>query len=179
MTHSEGQENFDQSLPTPTLTYEYEVLVSFRGKDTCTSFTSHFLAALDHKRIHAYRDDINLPRGGEIGPKLLKAIETARIAIVVFSKKYATSDWCSDELVKIMECKSVLNQRVLPIFYDVSQFKVPKQKGIFAKALLNGPVHKVNNWRAELTKAANLTGLHLEQYRYIIYYMFDRLANML
>ncbi|KAL4603061.1 hypothetical protein ACB092_10G098500 [Castanea dentata] len=154
MTHSEGQENFDQSLPTPTLTYEYEVLVSFRGKDTRTSFTSHFLAALDQKRIHAYRDDINLPRGGEIGPKLLKAIETSRIAIV---------------LVKIMECKSVLNQRVLPIFYDVSKFKVPEQKGIFAKALLNGPVHKallngpedkVNNWKVALRDTVNLAGWH-------------------
>ena len=32
------------------------------------------LSALDRKGIRAYRDDINLPRGGEIGPELLKAI---------------------------------------------------------------------------------------------------------
>ena len=67
--------------------------------------------------------------------------------------------------MKIMECKSVLNQRVLPIFYGVSQSEVLEQKGISAEALLNGPVHKVNNWRTALTEAANLTGLHLEQYR--------------
>ena len=41
MTHSEGQENFDPSLSTPTLTHEYEVFVSFRGADTRKSFTSH------------------------------------------------------------------------------------------------------------------------------------------
>ena len=92
MTHSDGQENFDLSLPTPTLTYEYEVFISSRGKDTHTSFTSHLLDALDRKGIRAYGDDINLPRGGEIGPKLLMAIETSRIA-VVFSKNHATSDW--------------------------------------------------------------------------------------
>ena len=161
MTHSEGQENFDLSLPTPTLTYEYEVFISSRGKDTHTSFTSHLLDDLDRKGIRAYGDDINLPRGGEIGPKLLMAIETSRIA-VVFSKNHATSDWWLDELVKIMECQSVLNQRVLPIFYDVSQSERLEQKEIFAEALLNGPIHKVNNWRTALTEAANLTGLHLE-----------------
>ncbi|KAL4639170.1 hypothetical protein ACB092_03G198300 [Castanea dentata] len=165
MTHSEGQENFDPSLSTPALTstHEYQVFVSFRGADIRTGFKSHFFAALNHERIGAYRDDIDLPRGGEIGPELLKAIETSRIA-VVFSKNYATSDWCLDELVKIMECKRLLNQRVLPIFYDVSQSEVLEQKGIFAKALLKGPEDKVNNWRAALTETADLAGLHLEQY---------------
>ena len=112
-----------------------------------------------------YRDDINLPRGGEIGLELLKAIETSRIAVVVFSKNYGTSDWCLDELVKIMECKKLLNQRVLPIFYDVSQSEVLEQKGIFAEALLKGPEDKVNNWRAALTEAADLAGLQLVKYR--------------
>ena len=165
MTHSEGQENFDPSLSTPRLTHVYEVFVSFRGADTRTSFTSHLFAALDRERIGVYRDDINLPRGGEIGLELLKAIETSRIAVVVFSKNYGTSDWCLDELVKIMECKKLLNQRVLPIFYDVSQSEVLEQEGIFAEALLKGPEDKVNNWRAALTEAADLAGLQLEKYR--------------
>ena len=86
MTHCEGQENFDPSLSTPRLTHVYEVFVSFRGADTRTSFTSHLFAALDRERIVAFRDDINLPRGGEIGPECLKAIETSRIAVVVFSR---------------------------------------------------------------------------------------------
>ncbi|KAL4628947.1 hypothetical protein ACB092_05G273900 [Castanea dentata] len=162
MTHSKGPQNFDPSLSTPTLTYEYEVFVSFRGADTRTSFTAYLFAALDRKRIVAYRDDISLPRGGEIGPELLKAIETSRIAVVVFSKSYATSNWCLDELVKIMECKRVFNQSVLPIFYDVSQSVVLEQKGVFAEALLNGPIDKVNNWRTAMTEAANLAGFHLE-----------------
>ncbi|XP_065622972.1 disease resistance protein RPV1 isoform X2 [Quercus suber] len=162
MTHSKGPQNFDSSLSTPTLSYEYEVFVSFHGADTRTSFTAYLFAALDRKRIVAYRDDRNLPRGEEIRPELLKAIETSRIAVVVFSKNYATSDWCLDELVKIMECKRVFNQSVLPIFYNVSQSVVLEQKGVFAEALLNGPVDKVNNWRTAMTEAANLAGFHLE-----------------
>ena len=164
MTHSEGQENFP-SLSTPTLTHEYDVFVSFRGADTRKSFTSHLFAALDHERIVAYNDEKNLARGGEIGPELLKAIETSMIAVVLFSKNYSNSDWCLDELVKIMQCKKILNQRVLPIFYDVSQSEVQDQKGIFVEALLKGPIDKVNNWRAALTEAADLEGLQLEKYR--------------
>ncbi|KAF3963869.1 hypothetical protein CMV_011790 [Castanea mollissima] len=36
------------------------------------------------------------------------------------------------------------------------------EKGVFAEALLNGPVDKVNNWRTAMTEAANLAGFHLE-----------------
>ncbi|XP_065629618.1 disease resistance protein RPV1 [Quercus suber] len=164
MTHSEGQENFDPSLSTPALTHEYQVFVSFRGADLRTGFISHFFAALDHEMIGAFRDDIDLPKGGEIGPELLKAIDTSKILVVVFSKNYATSDWCLDELVKIMERKRLLNQRVLPIFYGVSQSEVLEPKGIFAEALLKGPEDKVNNWRAALKEAADLAGLQVEQY---------------
>ena len=166
MTHSKGQENFDTSLSTPTLTHEYDVFVSFRGEDTRTNFKAYLLAAFDRKRIRAYRDDVDLPRGAEIGPELLKAIETSRIAVVVFSKNYATSSWCLDELVKIMECKRLLNQSVMPIFYEVSQSVVLEQKEIFAEALLNGPIDKVNNWTTALKEAANLEGFHLEPDRY-------------
>ena len=158
MAHSVGQENFAPSLLTPTLTYEYEVFVSFNGEDTHTSFTGHLFAALERKRIHAYR-------GEYIQTELMKAIETSRIAVVVFSKNYATSNWCLDELVKIMECKRLLNQRVLPIFYDVSPSKVRKEGGNLADAILNGPEDKVNIWKAALTNVANLAGLHLKPYR--------------
>ena len=110
--------SFAPSPSTPKLIYEYEVFVSFRGADNRTGFTSHLFAALDRKTIHAYKDDINLPRGEKIGPELSKAIETSRMAVVVFSKSYATLDRCLDELAKIMECYRVLNQRA-PYFLPV------------------------------------------------------------
>ena len=139
--------------------HKYDVFLSFRGEDTRKSFTSSDLfAALGHKGIHAYG-------GEEGGPEVLKAIETSRNAVVVFSKNYATSHWCLDELVKIMECKRLFNQRVLPIFYDVSPSEVRNQKGNLAEALLNGPEDKVNSWKVALTDAANLAGLHLKPYR--------------
>ena len=156
MAHSVGQENF--ALSTPILTYENEVFISFHAEDTHTRFTGHLFAALERKRIHAYRGEFSQA-------ELMKAIETSRIAVVVFSKNYATSNGCLDELVKIMECKRVLNQTVLPIFYDVSPSEVRKHKRNLAEAILNGPEDKVNIWKATLKDVANLAGLHLKPYR--------------
>ncbi|XP_023892893.1 disease resistance protein RPV1-like [Quercus suber] len=119
--------SFAPSSSTSALRYEYEVFVSFCGEDTRTSFTCHLFAALDRKRICACRGEFN-------GTELMKAIETARMAVVVFSKSYATSDRCLDELAKIMECNRVLNQRVFPIFYNVSPSEMREQKGNFEEA---------------------------------------------
>ena len=138
--------------------YEYDVFVSFCEEDTRTSFTGHLFAAFDRKKIRACR-------GEEGGPELLKEIETSKIAVVVFSKKYATSHLCLDELVNIMECKRLFNQRVIPVFYDVSPSEVRKQKGNLAEALPNGPEDKVNSWKVALTDAATLAGLDLKPYR--------------
>ena len=151
MAHPVGKENFAPSLSTPTLTYEYEFFVSFHAEDTRKSFTSYLFAALDHKGIHVYRSEF-------IRTELMKAIETSRITVVVFSKNYTTSDLCLDELVKNMECKRALNQSVLPIFYHVSPSDVREWKGNFAEALLNGPEDKLNNWKVALRDATNLAG---------------------
>ncbi|XP_023923113.2 disease resistance protein RPV1 [Quercus suber] len=137
---------------------EYNVFVSFCEEDTRTSFAGHLFAAFDRKKIRAYR-------GEEGGTELLKDIETSNIAVVVFSKNYATSHLCLDELVKIMECKRLFNQSVIPVFYDVSPSEVRRQKGNLSEALLNGPEDKVNSWKVALTDAANLAGLHLKPYR--------------
>ena len=65
---------------------KYEVFLSFRGEDTRNGFTSHLAAALRRKQIEFFIDDEELKKGDEISPALLKAIETADISIIIFSK---------------------------------------------------------------------------------------------
>ena len=145
MAHSVGQEN------SPALTYEYQVFVSF-SEDTFKNFTCHLFVALAREGILVYRTEI-------IRTELMKAIEKSRIAVVVFSKNYGNLERCLDELVKIMECRRLFNQTMIPIFYDVSPSEVRKEKGNFAEALLNGSGDKVNSWRAALADAAGVAGL--------------------
>lgn len=83
---------------------KYDVFLSFRGTETRKTFTSHLYKALDGNKIDTYID-YRLERGDEIAPALLKAIKGSKISVVMFSKDYASSRWCLDELVHILECK--------------------------------------------------------------------------
>uniref|UniRef100_A0A2N9FER5 TIR domain-containing protein n=1 Tax=Fagus sylvatica TaxID=28930 RepID=A0A2N9FER5_FAGSY len=80
---------------------EYEVFLSFRGKDTRKSFTDYLFHDLDYEGIRTFRDDEELRVGEEIGPALLKAIEESKISIPIFSRDYASSKWCLRELAKM------------------------------------------------------------------------------
>ena len=144
----------------------YDVFLSFRGMDTRNTFTDHLYAALQRSGIFTFRDNERLERGKSISPELLKAIEESRISIVILSRNYASSTWCLDELVKIIQCMKVMGMTVLPIFYDMDPSDVRKQMGTFAQAFteheerLKDNMEKVQTWRATLSEVANLSGWH-------------------
>ncbi|WKA11443.1 hypothetical protein VitviT2T_028940 [Vitis vinifera] len=152
------------SSSTSVRKYEFEVFLSFRGEDTRNNFTDHLFINLDGMGIKTFRDD-QLERGEEIESELLKTIEESRISIVVFSKNYAHSKWCLDELAKIMDCREEMEQIVLPVFYHVDPFDVRKQTGSFGEAFSiherNVDAKKVQRWRDSLTEASNLSGFHV------------------
>ncbi|XP_042962563.1 disease resistance protein RLM3-like [Carya illinoinensis] len=102
----------------PTLPWVYDVFLSFRGEDVRQNFISHLYDALRKKGINTYIDE-HLERGKKISPALLKAIEESRISIIVLSKNNASSTWCLEELMKILECREMKQQIVLPVFYKV------------------------------------------------------------
>ncbi|PON67910.1 TIR-NBS-LRR-like protein [Trema orientale] len=138
-----------------------DVFISFRGEDTRNNFTSHLHTALVDKNIDTFIDD-KLVRGDEISQALLDAIEDSHISIIIFSKNYANSSWCLDELVHILRCKEKNNQIVLPIFYHITPSDVRKQQGSYADAFAkleerfkDQIIHK---WRAALAAASNLSG---------------------
>jgi hypothetical protein len=146
----------------------HDVFLSFRGEDTRKNFTDHLYKALDQAGIYTFRDDDELARGKEISTELLNAIQESRISIVVFSKGYASSRWCLDELVHIMNCRKTIGHTVYPVFYDVDPSDVRKQSGTFAEAFARheerfaAEMERVHKWRGALTEAANLSGWDLQ-----------------
>ena len=142
--------------------WDYDVFLSFRGEDTRNNFTGHLYKALRDQGFNTFIDD-SLQKGEEISMELVKAIESSMISIVIFSKKFASSTWCLNELVKIFECRSN-GQLVYPIFYKVSPSEIRKQDGEFGIALaeheekFKDDREKVQRWRKTLTEAANLSG---------------------
>lgn len=152
---------------------KYDVFLSFRGVDTRDNITSHLHAALVRNQIETYID-YRLERGEEISPALIKAIRESKLSVVVFSEKYATSTWCLDELVHIMDSKRGIGQFVIPIFYEVDPSHVRKQKGSYATAFdelevrFMGNMEKLEKWKAALNEAANLSGFDSTKIRFII-----------
>ena len=149
-----------------TSRWKYDVFLSFSGVDTRRSFTDHLLAALKRKGILTFKDDEGLHRGKSILSELLKAIEESRFAIIIFSKNYASSRWCLDELAEIVKCKKEKGLTILPIFYDVDPSDVRKQTGTFGQAFNKHEdkenIKKVKTWRDALEEVANLSGWHLQ-----------------
>ncbi|XP_039155633.1 TMV resistance protein N-like [Eucalyptus grandis] len=95
----------------------YHVFLSFRGTDVRQGFLSHLYVALDQKGIYTFVDSEELRKGEEISPALMRAIEESHVAIIVFSEHYASSRWCLEELLKIMECKEKMAEGV-SVFYE-------------------------------------------------------------
>ncbi|XP_004296159.1 PREDICTED: TMV resistance protein N-like [Fragaria vesca subsp. vesca] len=141
-------------------------LLRFRGVDTRNNIVSHLCRNLDQKGIKTFIDNEGLGTGDEISPALQKAIQESRISIVIFSENYASSGWCLEELVSILDCKESKQQLVYPVFYKVDPSDVRHQRGGFGLALahhesrLKDNSEKVMRWREALTKASNLSGLH-------------------
>ncbi|XP_075638552.1 TMV resistance protein N-like [Castanea sativa] len=154
------------SSSTPRWTYD--VFLSFRGEDTRKNFTDHLYKALKNKGIETFRDDEKLERGKFISQELVKAIEESRFAIVIFSKNYAFSIWCLDELVHIVRCRKEKKLEVFPIFYHVDPSDIRKQKRTFAEAFdkykenFKESIEMVETWRSSLTEVANLSGWDLQ-----------------
>ncbi|KAK9288733.1 hypothetical protein L1049_017197 [Liquidambar formosana] len=158
-----------KALPSSSSTsasrWIYDVFVSYRGEDTRNNFTDHLLAAFRRNGIRPYRDGDELERGKEIRPELLKAIENSRFSIIVFSRNYASSTWCLDELAHIIKCKKERGQTVLPVFYDVEPSDVRKQKRKFEEAFarhedrFQEEMDRLERWRDALREAANLKGV--------------------
>ena len=75
--------------------------------------------AFNQKGINAFKDDEKLKKGKTISPELSRAIEESQFAVVIFSKNYAFSTWCLDEIAKIFHCEKQMGMKILLVFYDV------------------------------------------------------------
>ncbi|TQD94762.1 hypothetical protein C1H46_019616 [Malus baccata] len=155
-----------------TPSWTYDVFLSFRGEDTRYNFTDHLYRALKRHGINTFIDDRELRSGEEISPALLKAIRESRISVIIFSENYASSRWCLDELVHILECRKSKGQMTRPIFYKVDPSDVRHQTNSYGAAFADhtrkykNDLEKVERWKTALTEAANLKGATLNGGQY-------------
>ncbi|XP_047171910.1 TMV resistance protein N-like, partial [Vigna umbellata] len=99
---------------------------------------------------------------------LCEAIEESNIFIVVFSENYASSTWCLDELVEIMERTHKNSKQVVyPVFYHVDPSDIRKIRNSFEKHMtaheneIGKESQRIQAWRSALFEAASLPGMHI------------------
>ncbi|CAM8956302.1 unnamed protein product [Rhodiola kirilowii] len=114
--------------------FEHQVFLSFRGENVSRTFIDHLYEALKGSGFKVSRDNDGLEHGQYIESKLYQTIERSQLSIVTFSRRYADSGWCLDELVKIMDCRVTLGHTVLPVFYNVEPTHVRHQSGPYKEA---------------------------------------------
>ncbi|CAA0395537.1 unnamed protein product [Arabidopsis thaliana] len=138
-----------------------DIFPSFSGEDVRKNFLSHLLKELKRRSINTFMDHV-IERSCIIADALISAIREARISIVIFSKNYAASTWCLNELVEIDNCSKYFGQKVIPVFYDVDPSHVRKQIGefgkVFKKTCEDKPADQKQRWVKALTDISNIAG---------------------
>ncbi|XP_052736086.1 disease resistance protein RUN1-like [Vigna angularis] len=112
--------------------FSYDVFISFRGEDTRDNFVGHLRKELGRRGILTFHDDRDMGIGESLSPALNNTMEESRIFIVVFSENYASSTWCLDELVRIIQLskKREKKQVVFPVFYHVHPSDILQDRNV-------------------------------------------------
>ncbi|CAN1252550.1 Disease resistance protein L6 [Linum perenne] len=168
MTSTEHESSI---LPLPS--GEYEVFLSFRGTDVRQTFADHLYTCLVGSKVHTFRDEEGLQRGEFIAPSLVKAITESKIYIPIFSKNYASSKWCLQELAKMVNCwknggGGKGQHIILPVFYlidprDVRHPDSGSYKEVFEQHSLNHDPETVLEWKNALREVGKMKGWHITE----------------
>ena len=172
------------SLPSPATSvsrnWKHDVFPSFHGADVRRTFLSHIKESFRRKGIDTFIDN-NIERSKSIGPELKEAIKGSKIAIVLLSRKYASSSWCLDELAEIMKCRQMVGQIVMTIFYEVEPTDIKKQTGEFGKAFTKTCRGKtkehIERWRKALEDVATIAGYHSHKWFVFLIYTYLNYLN--
>ncbi|XP_028802445.1 TMV resistance protein N-like [Neltuma alba] len=151
--------------PSSSSSRPIHVYLSFKGDDETCRFTDMLWAALETDDLNTFWDDKKLEPGDSIClPRhFLKPIRQSNISIVVFSKNYASSVWCLEELSEIAARIHEPRYTVFPIFCDVDPSEIQNQSNSFEKAFAQHEqrfptnLRKAHIWRSAINQVANLS----------------------
>ncbi|CAK9200268.1 unnamed protein product [Sphagnum troendelagicum] len=144
--------------------HTYDVFLNHRGPDVKTTFVAHLYDALCIAGFHPFLDAKSLIKGQHAFNSINEALSGVRVHIAVFSKGYAKSKYCLNELCDMLES----GKDILPIFYDVEPEHLRRPHhgpfaAAFRKHLKRGRKDNIKRWEEALLKVANITGFRLNE----------------
>ncbi|XP_057818926.2 disease resistance protein TAO1-like [Cryptomeria japonica] len=141
----------------------YDVFLSFRGEDVRRTFVDHLYVSLKNAGVNAFLDSHNIKRQDETRSAIQETIDNSEILIPIFSKKFADSHWCLDEVAHMCRANGI----IIPLFYDVKPTELRNPwKGAYAKAFEEKKQRyarrRINEWKTALHKVSSFSGWSTE-----------------
>jgi hypothetical protein len=146
------------------LSHTYDVFLNHRGPDVKTAFMAHLYEALRKAGFHPFLDVKSLVKGRHAFKSIDEALNSAHVHVAVFSKGYAESKYCLNELCDMLKSGKL----ILPIFLDVEPEHLTRpHHGPFAtgfrKHMKRGRQDDIKRWEKALFEVANVTGFRLNE----------------
>ncbi|XP_039156323.1 disease resistance protein RPV1-like [Eucalyptus grandis] len=171
-TAQRNKKDLHPGTPSPQIQpsgNDFDVFLSFRGVDTRNGFVDHLYCGLVGARIRVFMDDNELRLGEGLSEELRQAISNSNILIPIISENYASSKWCLQELVCMMECRKQWGHKVFPIFYKVEPAGLRSEMGRFREAFRNYKrrcfdPEVVAKWKEALAEVSSLSGWESEKF---------------
>jgi hypothetical protein len=144
--------------------HQYDVFINHRGPDVKKSFVAHLNAALGRDGFRPFLDAKSIGQGRHVFNSIDRALKGACVHVAIFSKRYAESKYCLNELCDMLNSKHV----ILPVFYGVNPEDLrwidngPFKKG-FRKHVQRGRREEIQKWKEALSKVADYRGFRLDE----------------
>nr|ACN40032.1 unknown [Picea sitchensis] len=125
------------SSTSPSHDDVYNVFINHRGPDVKNGLASHIYRRLIDHGLKVFLDKPEMQEGEPITPQIKRAIRTASVHIAIFSKGYADSTWCLDELLDMLDTVKS-GSAILPVFYNVQPSDLRWTRGgdtVYARVL--------------------------------------------
>ncbi|XP_057846543.2 disease resistance protein Roq1 isoform X2 [Cryptomeria japonica] len=138
----------------------FDVFINHRGPDVKGTLATQLYNSLQQLRIAAFLDSQEKELGNSFPSIIETAIRSAKVHIAIFSRRYAESSWCLDELVLMLESTA----KIIPVFYEVEPWELRHiEKGVYAEAFLKYEekgryLEKLNTWKEALQSLSFTAG---------------------
>ncbi|XP_059063269.1 disease resistance protein Roq1-like [Cryptomeria japonica] len=145
----------------------YDAFISHRGPDVKETLAKQLYHLLQERGCRAFLDREEIQGGDSIPFAIRNAICSSLVQIAIFSKGYADSSWCFDELVLMLQQPP--DTLFIPVFYDVQPWElrhIENEKSQYAAAFSDRQrkgrnLDKLDEWKKALESAADISGYEL------------------
>jgi hypothetical protein len=142
----------------------YHVFINHRGSDTKKNLASLIYRELDRYGLRVFLDKEELRPGETLSVAIRRAIHSASVHIAIFSKRYAESRWCLEELCWILRVAH--EHTIIPVFYEVEPYHLRNiDREPYAKAFEEhkrkgkDSMEVLERWKEALKEVSYISGL--------------------